>query len=211
MAEIIPAILAKDAIDFAQKVRLVESAVPLAQIDVMDKKFVPYQSWAEPEVIKTIPTPLAYELHLMVADPLAEIKRWKNVKNIKRVFFHIEVKKDPSRIVSTLKRKKYKVGIAVNPRTPLKKIEKLIPKIETVLFLGVTPGRSGQKFQNTAIKKIQDWRKKHSKVKISVDGGVNLKNAPQLLAAGADSLCAASTIYKNKNPKKVIYQFKNLK
>ena len=126
------------------------------------------------------------------------------------VIFHIEVKKNASRIVQALKRKKYKVGIAINPKTPLKKIEKLIPKIDIVLFLGVTPGRSGQKFQNNVIKKMQDLQKKFPKVKISVDGGINLKNAPKLIAAGADTLCAASAIYKNKNPKKVIYQFKHI-
>jgi len=210
-AKIIPAILARDAIEFAQRLRLVESSVDLVQIDVMDKKFVPYKSWAEPEVIKTIPTPVKFELHLMVADPLAEIKKWKNIKNVERVIFHIEVKKDAHRIVSALKRHKYKVGIAINPRTPLKKIEKLVPKIDTVLFLGVTPGRSEQKFQTSVMKRIQDLRKKFPKVTISIDGGVNLKNAPKLLASGVDTLCAASAIYKSKNPKKVIYQFKNLK
>jgi ribulose-phosphate 3-epimerase len=211
MANIIPAILARDSIEFAQRIRLVESSVEFVQIDVMDKKFVPFKSWAEPEVIKTIPTPLKYELHLMVADPLTEIKRWKDIKNVKRVIFHIEVKKDAGRIVSALKRKKYKVGIAINPRTPLSKIEKLISRIDTVLFLGVTPGKSGQKFQPNVLKKIQDLRKRFPKVIISVDGGVDLKNAPKLLAAGADTLCAASTVYKSKSPKKVIYQFKNLK
>jgi len=211
MAKIIPAVLAKDAIDFAQKIRLVESYVPIVQIDVMDKKFVPYKSWADPEIIKTIPTPLKYELHLMVADPLAEIKKWKNIRNIKKIIFHTEVKKDPDRIVSALKRKKYKVGIAINPKTALKKIEKLVPKIDTVLFLGVTPGRSGQKFQANVIKKIQDLRKMFPRVTISIDGGVNLENAPKLIAAGVDTLCAASAIYKNKNPKKAIYQFKNIK
>ena len=208
---IIPAILARDAIEFAQRLRLVESSVEFVQIDVMDKKFVPYKSWAEPEVIKTIPTPLKYELHLMVADPLAEIKKWKDIKNVKRVIFHIEVKKDQKPIVQALKRKKYKVGIAINPRTPISKIEKLITKIDTVLFLGVTPGRSGQKFQPGVLKKIQDLRKKFPKVTISIDGGVDLKNASKILASGADTLCAASTIYKSKSPKKVIYQFKNLK
>lgn len=211
MANIIPAILARDAIEFAQRIRLVESSVNFVQIDVMDKKFVPYKSWAEPKIIKTIPTPLKYELHLMVADPLAEIKRWKDIKNVKRVIFHIEVKKNAGRIVQALKRKKYKVGIALNPQTPISKIEKLVPKIDTVLFLGVTPGRSGQEFRHSILKKIQDLRKKFPRVTISIDGGVNLKNAPKLLAAGADTLCTASAIYKNRSPKKAIYQFKNIK
>lgn len=211
MPEIIPAILAKDAIDFAQKIRLVESAVPIVQIDVMDKKFVHGSSWADPKIIATIPTPLKYELHLMVADPLAEIEKWKKIKNVKRVIFHVEVKKDARPIVQALKRKKYQIGVAINPRTRIEKIEKIIPKIDLVLFLGVTPGKSGQKFQNIVIKKIQDLRKKFPKATISVDGGVNIKNAPKLIEAGADILCAASAIYKAKRPKKIIYQLKNIK
>jgi len=198
--QIVPAILAKDAIDFAQKLRLVESAVDMVQIDVMDKKFVRYASWADPEIIKTIPTPVDYELHLMVADPLAELAKWKNVKNIKRVIFHIEVKKDAKKIVSAIKRRGFKTGIAINPRTPLAKIERLVPKVELVLFLGVTPGRSGQKLQNKVLEKIRDLRKKFPKAIISVDGGVNLKNAPEIISAGANVLIAESAIYKSRNP-----------
>jgi len=207
---IIPAILAKDAIDFAQKLRLVESSVDTVQIDIMDKKFVPYQSWADPEIIKTIPTPLEFELHLMVSDPLAEVKKWKKIKNVKTAIFHIEIKKDPAKIIASLKRRGLKVGIALNPRTPLSKIEKLVPKVNQILFLGVTPGRSGQKFQAPVLGKIKTLRKKHPKAIIGIDGGVNLKNAPELIKAGVNSISTASAIYKSKNAKKVINELKKL-
>lgn len=210
-AEIIPAILAKDAIEFAQKARLVESVVKTAQIDIMDKKFVRFESWADPTVIKTIPTPLKYELHLMVRDPDAEIKKFKNIENVIRAIFHIEVKKNHVALVRAIKKNNWQAGVAINPGTSIKRLEKILPLVDLVLFLGVTPGKSGQKFQKSILKKITRLRKIDPRVKISVDGGVNLKNAPQILAAGADSLCAASSIYKSKNIKKTINEFKKLK
>lgn len=210
MVKIIPAILAKDAHDFAKKLRLVEGSVKTVQIDVVDGKFAPFKSWADPEIIKTIPTPLKFELHLMVRDVGREIKKWSKIKNVSRVIFHAETKQNHPKLVQIIKRKKWQAGIALNPRTPLKKIEKLIPRLDTVLILGVTPGRSGQKFQKPVLKKISQLRK-YKKIKIAVDGGVNLKNAQEILAAGADTLCAASAIYKKPYPKKIINQFKQLK
>lgn len=210
MPEIIPAILAKNAIDFAQKLRLVEGAASRVQIDVIDGKFVSPKNWADPEIIKTIPTPIKYDLHLMVADPAAEIKKWKKIKNVKKVIFHIEVKRNHASIVKAIKRLGWQAGAALNPATPIARLRPVIKKINTVLFLGVIPGRSGQKFQPRVLKKIQDLRKISPRVTIQVDGGVNLRNAREILGAGADALCAASVIYKTGNPKKIINEFKKI-
>ena len=41
-------------------------------------------------------------------------------------------------------------------------------------------------------------------LQIEIDGGVNLVNAPKLLAAGADVLVAGSTVFKSSNPTQTI-------
>jgi ribulose-phosphate 3-epimerase len=210
MAKIIPAILAQDAIEFAQKLRLVESSVDTVHIDVTDGKFVPYKNWADPEVVKTIPTKVNYELHLMVCDVAGELAAWKKIENVKRAIFHIEVKKNHIRLVQSIKKNGWQVGVALNPRTSIKRIEKILPLVDAVLFLGVTPGRSGQKFQSQILAKIKALKKNHPHITIEVDGGVKLSNARQIKDAGADALCAASVIYKNKKPKKIINDLKKL-
>ncbi|MBU0648570.1 RpiB/LacA/LacB family sugar-phosphate isomerase [Patescibacteria group bacterium] len=209
--KIIPAILARDALDFAKKLRLIEGAALLAQIDVVDGKFARPASWADPDIIKTIPTPVKYELHLMVKDSAQEMKKWSGVKNVQTVIFHAETKQNRKKLIQAIKRKKWRAGVALNPRTPIKKIKSLADRLNKILVLGVTPGRSGQKFQKPVLKKISELKKQRPKLIISVDGGVKLGNAEEILAAGADQLCVASAIYRQKNPKKAIQQFKQIK
>ena len=63
-------------------------------------------------------------------------------------------------------------------------------------------------------KKIKELRKlidqQKLKVDIQVDGGINFETAKEVLDAGANILVAGSFIYKAKNPKKVIADFKKL-
>jgi len=209
--KIIPAILARNALDFAKKLRLIEGAAPVAQIDVVDGKFARPASWAVPEIIKTMPTPIKYELHLMVKDVAQEIKKWSGIKNVKTIIFHAETKQNHKKLIQAIKNKKWQAGIALNPRTPVKKIKALASRLNKILVLGVTPGRSGQKFQKQVLKKISELKTQYPKLDIGVDGGVKLGNAKEILAAGADSLCAASAVYAQKNPKKIIQQFKQIK
>ena len=88
---IIPAILVKTFADFEQQAKKLSFA-PLIQIDVMDGEFVPNKSFDEIEKIKELNLNNEWELHLMVNHPLKEIEKWKTVKNIKRVFFILNVK-----------------------------------------------------------------------------------------------------------------------
>lgn len=47
-------------------------------------------------------------------------------------------------------------------------------------------------------------------VKIEVDGGVTLQNAPEIIAAGADVLVAGNTVFKSNNPAATIASLKKI-
>jgi ribulose-phosphate 3-epimerase len=47
-------------------------------------------------------------------------------------------------------------------------------------------------------------------VKIEIDGGVTLDNAPAIIAAGADVLVAGNTVFKSANPTATIDALKSL-
>ena len=80
--------------------------------------------------------------------------------------------------------------------------------------MSVNPGFGGQSFIPHSIQKIKELKKlidqTGSSAKIEVDGGVTLKNAAEILSAGADILVAGSTIFNSANPKEVIEQLKGL-
>lgn len=201
---VIPAILAKSREEFKEKIKKIAPHADVIQIDVMDGKFVPNTTWADAEEIKNMCLPMKFEVHLMVQNPeMGAIEEWAKA-GASRIIFHIEATKKAGECIRQIKKYKKEAGIAINPKTPLAKIKNLLPKIDYVLVMGVTPGFSGQKFQPVAFQKIKQIRAIASKIQIGVDGGVDKTTAKKLYAAGADYLNAASAIFKEKNIAKAI-------
>jgi len=200
--QLIPAILARDFIDFKNKVKFLESSFDLAQIDVMDGKFVDNKTFYNLEKIKKIKTRLNYELHLMVSNPQAMVKMWYNYNKIKRIIVHFESFKDKNEInflIRDLQKKKIKFGLAINPETKLAQVLCFLDKIDLLVVMGVTPGWSGQKFQSKVLSKIKKTRKDYPNLDIAVDGGVNEKNMKKIIQTGANVIMSASMVFKNKN------------
>lgn len=203
--KIIPAILAQTKEEFETRLRTVESLTDTVQIDILDNTFVPFSSWADPEVIKTIETPLQYELHLMVEDVEKYLALWSPIKNVTRAIFHIEPfvgrEDDAHDLLGTIAFYGWETGLAINPETPNATMEPFVEKMDTALFLGVNPGQSGQPFKQEVLEKIRAFKAAHPNITIAVDGGVNAENLPVLKATGADVLSLASAIFGADDPK----------
>ena len=201
---VIPAILVKSQKEFQEKIKKIAPYADTIQIDVMDGAFVPNTTWANADIVEHLHLPVKFEAHLMVEDPESgTIEKWAKAGAF-RIIFHIESTRKSEECIRQIKKFKCEAGIAINPKTPIEKIKKLLPKIDYVLVMGVTPGFSGQKFQASALEKIKQIRQLAPSIKIGVDGGVDKKNSKKLYAAGADYLCAASAIFKEKNIAKAI-------
>jgi len=84
--------------------------------------------------------------------------------------------------------------------------------IDLVCLMSVNPGFGGQTFIPNTIAKIKELRvmidEQSLPVKIEIDGGVTLKNAAMIVAAGADVLVAGSTVFKSSNPTATIAALK---
>jgi len=211
MAELIPAILALDPVDFTKKLRRVESFVECVQVDCLDGTFLPEVSWFDGIGIKLIETPVKYDLHLMVKDPVAVVDSWKEVPTLQRATFHLESVSDPEATIMALKSYGLEVCVAINPETTAEALRPYLDQIESVLLLGVHPGRSGQDLLPKTFEKITALRLFDPEIPISVDGGVTLENAPKLLAAGATRLIAANAVFKAKDLKETIRLFQSMK
>ena len=53
-------------------------------------------------------------------------------------------------------------------------------------------------------------RAKYKRVKIGVDGGINLETAPEVIQAGASLLASGTAIFKSDNIEQTINTFKKL-
>ncbi|MEE9525837.1 MAG: ribulose-phosphate 3-epimerase [Candidatus Woesearchaeota archaeon] len=196
MKLIIPSIIAKSQSELDRRIKKVKSQ-KIIQLDVMDGKFVKNKSF---QFDFKLPK-AKYEAQLMVKDPESWINQHGKKVNI--IIFHIESTKQPKKIINQIKKLKKKVGIALNPRTPLKKIKPYLKYADMILFMTVYPGSYGAKFQEFTLKRIKELRK-ISKIQIEVDGGISPKTIKQAAEAGANRFVVGSYLQKTKKVSKAV-------
>ena len=114
---------------------------------------------------------------------------------------HIETISSFDEVKEAVKKAGGKLGIALNPETPLEKVLPHIPEVEEVLVMTVHPGFSGQKYIPEMEKKIKRLRELHPSLGIEVDGGIDPDTIGCAYAAGANLLAAASAVFSSENIK----------
>ncbi|MDD5097567.1 MAG: ribulose-phosphate 3-epimerase [Candidatus Omnitrophica bacterium] len=204
--KIAPSILSADFSCLASELKKVERAgADLIHVDVMDGHFVPNITIG-PVVVKFIrkSTKLPLDVHLMIENPQKYVGAFVNAGS-NMITVHIETVslKQLADIGKGLKRHGVKLGISLNPQTPLAKIKKALPLVDFVLVMSVNPGFGGQAFIPSALSKIKQLRLIFKK-DIAVDGGINNITAKQVKLAGANILAAGSYIFSAKNTKQAI-------
>ncbi len=201
--EIIPAILVKTKQDLIERINRVENSVSSVHIDVMDNKFVPNKTVGS-ESFSGLPKGVSYEFHWMVENPQEHIAKTKGPH---LHIIHVEAIRDWSAIRKAAKEAGGKLGIAINPSTPLEKLEPYLKGdagVSRVLVMSVEPGFDGQKYMASVEEKIRRLRMKFPKLHIEVDGGINPATAQSASRAGADKLAAASAIFNASDTRSAV-------
>ncbi|HII72375.1 TPA: ribulose-phosphate 3-epimerase [Candidatus Woesearchaeota archaeon] len=196
MIEIIPAILAHSKSQLKEELALFSPLFSTAQLDIMDGRFVGNKTITA-SAFKGLRPKMKFEVHLMVKDPLKHAKAFSRMKYVKRILFHYEACKDDQEIldvISFCRKNKLEVGLAINPSTDVDKILHLLPLLDAVLVMGVTPGWSGQRFRPTTLKRLSQLRRLDKKVKLQFDGGVNRKTIKAIVKAGAQRIAVRSAL-----------------
>ena len=208
--KIAPSILSADFSCLGEEIKRVESCgADMIHVDVMDGHFVPNITIGA-LVVKDIRkvTKLPLDVHLMIKNPQKFIGSFVAAGS-DMITVHIETvnKSEVRSQKSQLKAKGVKLGVSLNPATPLKKVIEVLPLVDFILVMTVNPGFGGQDFIPEVLAKIRKLRSLFSG-DIAVDGGINEKTARQVIKAGANVLVAGSYIFKSKDYKESIRRLK---
>jgi ribulose-phosphate 3-epimerase len=182
-------------------------------LDIMDGHFVPNISYGFP-VVKSIAAKARKPLdaHLMIENPEKYIEAF-HAAGVQYLSVHYEACGHLHRTLQHIRALGMKAGVALNPHTPVLPLKEIIHEADFVLIMSVNPGFGGQAFIPHSLQKIKELKEiircENAATLIEVDGGINLQNAAQLHAAGADILVAGNAIFSSPNPKETIQKFKD--
>ena len=199
MVKISPSILTADFTKLGDAVRDLEKAkVEMLHIDVMDGIFVPNISIGIP-VCESIfnATKLPLDVHLMIIKPQLYVEKF--AKYAERISIHYESDCDVRDTLRMIRAAGAIPAVTIKPATPAEAVFDLLDEVGMVLVMSVEPGFGGQSYIHSATDKIAALRAEIDRrgldVEIEVDGGVNLKTAPEAAHAGADILVAGSAVF----------------
>ena len=206
MVKIAPSILSADFSAMGEAIKKLErSGADLVHCDVMDGSFVGPITFGG-QMVKNIGplTRLPLGVYLMIEHPKTQIKFFAEAgADIITVHYEACAKISPTYLKETLELiKSYgiKCGAVVNPDTDVERIFDVFDICDMLLIMSVFPGYGGQKFIPTALDNVKKAREYAARIgkgdlDIEIDGGVNLKNAAEIRAAGANVLVAGSAVF----------------
>lgn len=187
---IVPAVLERTLAATQRRITAYSRVRVPIQLDLMDGMFVREQSITLKQV-EQLRIPRRTTAHLMVQDPFL----WLPVcvrSGIMRIVVHVESRCTPSMVRAH--RRHAQILVACNPGTPIRRVEPYVAHCNGVQVMTVNPGRKGSRFIATQLNIVQALRRKHPRLWIAVDGGLDERTLPLAVRAGANEMIVGSAM-----------------
>lgn len=173
--------------------------------DIMDGIFVPNFTLGS-DFIKAAKDVcgLPCHAHLMIAKPENYVERFVEA-GCDIVSVHVETCVHAHRTLDQIRAAGASPAIAINPATPLTKLDFLLDCVDRIMVMTVDPGYAGQKIISGAFERVKilkenvDYRER--RIEIEVDGNIDVHNAAVLANMGARVfVLGTSSIFKKNGP-----------
>ena len=142
-------------------------------------------------------TRLPFDVHLMMVNPewiLPELVQ----SGANRISVHYEACPYPRRVLRQIVSLGAAAGMAFNPATSLPDLTYLLPYLSFIVVLTTEPEIPDCPYLPEVLEKVREGKQVLGLEGIEwvVDGGVNVENLPQVVAAGADTVVIGRSVFK---------------
>ena len=176
-----------------------KSKAEYIHFDVMDGDFVPNLTFGAQFIsdVRKFSRKI-FDVHLMINRVGKFLDEYINAGS-DIITFHYEIDEDIRKIISKIKNKGIKCGLAIKPSTTWSELLPYLDLIDQVTIMTVEPGFGGQKFMSNQVDKIKNIsdhiKLKKMNVEVEIDGGINFETGKTCVEAGADILVAGSFLF----------------
>jgi len=188
-----------DLANLAAEIKRIEPYCERFHLDVADGHYVKTLLFF-PDLVHSLrrQTTLPFEIHLMVADPLAWIEPFAQA-GADSLIFCLNSAANPAGVIDAIRSRDKQAGISLRVEEPVALAEPYLGDIAVLTLLGTALGIKGVGMDPGLPDKIREARavlaRRGLGVEIEADGGIRRETVPLIHAAGADVIVPGSLLF----------------